>query len=86
MTGIGIWKGGVVSKYIFVALFVAAMVVVLRIIPRNINAAEKAKELELQRNRLEATLEMITSGFALSLYTCTPGGASRVTVRCAAAK
>ena len=29
-----------------------------------------------------ATEEMITSGFALSLYTCTPGGASRVTVRC----
>lgn len=30
----------------------------------------------------EATLEMITSGFDLSLYTCTPGGTSRVTVRC----
>ena len=30
----------------------------------------------------EATLEMITSGFDLSLYTCTPGGGSRVTVRC----
>ena len=30
----------------------------------------------------EATLEMIASGFALSLYTCTPGGANRVTVRC----
>ena len=30
----------------------------------------------------EATQEMITSGFDLSLYTCTPGGASRVTVRC----
>ena len=29
-----------------------------------------------------ATEEMITSGFALSLYTCTPGGANRVTVRC----
>ena len=29
-----------------------------------------------------ATEEMITSGFGLSLYTCTPGGASRVTVRC----
>ena len=27
-----------------------------------------------------ATQEMITSGFDLSLYTCTPGGASRVTV------
>lgn len=29
-----------------------------------------------------ATKEMITSGFDLSLYTCTPGGANRVTVRC----
>ena len=29
-----------------------------------------------------ATQEMIASGFDLSLYTCTPGGASRVTVRC----
>ena len=26
--------------------------------------------------------EMISSGFDLSLYTCTPGGSSRVTVRC----
>lgn len=31
-----------------------------------------------------ATEEMITSGFDLSLYTCTPSGASRVTVRCRA--
>ena len=31
-----------------------------------------------------ATEEMISSGFDLSLYTCTPGGASRVTVRCRA--
>ena len=30
----------------------------------------------------DATEEMITSGFDLSLYTCTPGGANRVTVRC----
>ena len=29
-----------------------------------------------------ATKEMITSGFDLSLYTCTPGGSNRVTVRC----
>ena len=33
-----------------------------------------------------ATEEMITAGFDLSLYTCTPGGASRVTVRCNAIK
>ena len=30
----------------------------------------------------DATEEMITSGFDLSLYTCTPGGGSRVIVRC----
>ena len=30
----------------------------------------------------EATKEMITGGFDLSLYTCTTGGGSRVTVRC----
>ena len=30
----------------------------------------------------EATKEMIASGFDLSLYTCTLGGGSRVTVRC----
>ena len=33
-----------------------------------------------------ATKEMITSGFDLSLYTCTLGGGSRVTVRCNAVK
>ena len=30
----------------------------------------------------KATDAMLTSGFDLSLYTCTPGGGSRVTVRC----
>lgn len=30
----------------------------------------------------DATEAMITAGFDLSLYTCTPGGGSRVTVRC----
>ena len=59
MTGLGIWKGGTVSKYVFMALFAATMVVVLRIIPRNINAAEKAKELELQRSRLEAEKSIV---------------------------
>ena len=29
-----------------------------------------------------ATEAMITAGFDLSLYTCTVGGGSRVTVRC----
>ena len=33
-----------------------------------------------------ATKDMITSGFDLSLYTCTTGGGSRITVRCSLAK
>ena len=56
MTALGIWKGGVVSKYVFVALFAVAMVVVLRIIPQSINDAAKAKELETERNALNAQL------------------------------
>ena len=59
MTALGIWKGGIVSKYVFVVLFAMAMVVVLRIIPRGINAAEKARELELQRSRLEAEKNIV---------------------------
>ena len=59
MTDLGLWKGGVSSEYVFAALFAAAMVVILRIIPRNINAAEKAKELEAQRSRLEAEKNMV---------------------------
>ena len=59
MTDLGLWKGGVSSKYVFIALFAVAMVVVLRIIPRNINAAEKAKELEMQRSRLEAEKNIV---------------------------
>ena len=56
MTGIGIWKGGIVSQGVFIVLFVAAMVVVLRIIPRGINAAAKAKELETEKTALNAQL------------------------------
>ena len=59
MTYIGLWKGGVSSKYVFIALFAIVIVVVLRIIPRNINAAEKAKELELQRSRLETEKNIV---------------------------
>ena len=61
MTGLGLWKGGTVSKYVFIVLFAVTMVVVLRIIPRSINAAEKANELELQRSRLEAEKNKIES-------------------------
>ena len=59
MIGLGIWNGGVASQYVFIILFAVTMVVVLRIIPGGINAAEKAKELELQRSRLEAEKSIV---------------------------
>ena len=58
-TAAGTWKGGFVSKYVFFVLFVIALIVVLRIIPESINAAEKARTLELQRSRLEAEKNII---------------------------
>ena len=59
MTGLGIYGGGIASECVFLILFAVAMVVVLRIIPRGINAAEKAKELELQSSRLEAEKNIV---------------------------
>lgn len=60
-TAVGWWQGGFISVYVFVALFIMALVVILRIIPASINAAEKARELELQRSRLEAEKNMMES-------------------------
>ena len=56
MTGLAVWKGGISSMYVFMALFVVAMVVILRIIPRGINAATKARELETEKTALHAQL------------------------------
>lgn len=60
-TATGWWQGGFISVYVFAALFIIALVVILRIIPANINAAEKARKLELQRSRLEAEKNLIES-------------------------
>ena len=56
MTDLGLWKGGVSSKYVFVVFFVAAMIVVLKVIPNGINALSKAKELETEKIVLNAQL------------------------------
>ena len=55
-TWLGAWHGGVVSQYVFVALFAIAMVMVLKLIPQSINAATKAKELEMEKIVLGAEL------------------------------
>ena len=53
---VGAWKGGIISKYVFTVLFVVAIIMVLKLIPNNINAATKAKELEMERIELNAEL------------------------------
>ena len=58
-TAAGCWKGGILSQGVFLVLFAAAMFVVLRLIPENIKTAEKARELELQRSRLEAEKKLV---------------------------
>ena len=55
-TWLAIWKGGVVSQYVFIALFAVAVIMVLKFIPNNINAANKAKELEMEKIVLGAEL------------------------------
>ena len=52
----GIYEGGLVSQYVFTALFAAAMIMVLKLIPQSINAAAKARELELEKITLNAQL------------------------------
>ena len=55
-TWIGIWRGGVISKCVFTAFFVVAIAMILKLIPSNINAATKAKELEMEKIVLNAEL------------------------------
>ena len=56
MTDLGLWKGGLSSKYVFALFFVAAMIAVLKVIPNSINALAKAKELETEKIVLNAQL------------------------------
>ncbi len=56
MIDLGIWNQGISSKYVFIAFFVVAMVAVLKIIPNNINALAKARELETEKMALNAQL------------------------------
>ena len=56
MIDLGIWNTGVSSKYVFFVFFIASMVMVLKIIPNNINALAKAKELETEKMALNVQL------------------------------
>ena len=52
----GSWKGGVVSRYVFLVLLAVAVIMVLKLIPHSINAAAKANELEMEKIVLNAEL------------------------------
>lgn len=51
-----IWHGGVVSELTFVLLFAASFILLLRVVPQNLNAARRASELEAERVILNAEL------------------------------
>ncbi len=55
-TLLGLWQGGITSQYVFMILFIVAIVILLRIIPNSINAIAKTKELENEKLALNAEL------------------------------
>ena len=55
-TYLGACEGGIISGYVFVILFIVAMIVLLRIIPSSINALAKSKELENEKLVLKTQL------------------------------
>lgn len=57
VTVFGIWSGGFLSKYVFIAIFLGMLVVILRIIPSHINAAIKARKLEIEKQALKLELQ-----------------------------
>jgi sensor histidine kinase YesM len=52
----GFWQGGIASQYVFIVLFIASIVVLLKIIPNSINAISKAKQLETEKLVLNTQL------------------------------
>ena len=55
--GLGAWEHGVLSKMSFLIVFIMALITVLRIIPSQINAAAKARELEAEKQALKLELQ-----------------------------
>ena len=55
-TGFGLWQGGQISEIVFILIFAVAVVLLLKIVPKNLNAAIRAKELEAEKMLLHAEL------------------------------
>ena len=56
-TACGWWQGGLISRYIFLGLFAITIILVWQIIPQNINAARRAKEMEAEQKLIRAQLQ-----------------------------
>jgi sensor histidine kinase YesM len=56
-TSLGWWEGSLVTKFVFCAIFIVALLAVLLIIPSNINAAARARELETEQQLLRQELQ-----------------------------
>ena len=55
-TGLGLWQGGVVSEATFILIFLASLIVLLKVVPQNLNATIRARELEAEKMILNAKL------------------------------
>ena len=55
-TGFGLWHGGLISEATFILIFIASLIVLLKVVPQNLNAAIRARELEAEKMILNAKL------------------------------
>ncbi len=55
-TGLGLWQGGIVSENVFILIFVASLILLLKVVPQNLNAGIRARELETEKKILSAEL------------------------------
>ena len=53
---LGIWQGGLVSEVTFIIIFAFSVIVLLKVVPQNLNAAIRARELEAEKMILNAKL------------------------------
>ena len=55
-TGLDIWQGGTASEIVFIIMFAISLVMLLKVVPQNLNVAIRARELEAEKKILSAEL------------------------------
>ena len=56
-TAFGWWEGSLITKFVFFALFIMVLFIVLLVVPSHINATARAKELEIEQKLLKQELQ-----------------------------